>query len=405
MTKTTRWILFSAAAVLAACSSKNSQFGDDDSGSNGDASTQPSQDGSCTFCGDASINNGDGSIPCVPNPANYDIPGNGCDDDGDGKVDNAPACDSSLPQSGTAMQIAQAMGLCQQADATHWGVVSASLTQGVGNTTAPDSHQSSILQTFGNSIKPREGQAFGVLSSGYAQAMDSCPTSQRFQGLPGTSFKFGCMMTGQGTPPTGYPKTATGCPSQDGEAVNDVADLHLEIKVPKNANGIAFDFDFGSGEWPEYVCSPFNDAFIAYLKSTAFNSGTPDNISFDSKNNPVSVNNAFFSECGPANAKTGCATGATAGTAACANGTNDLMGTGFYDPNDANNPFNCNGNANETGGGMTGWLTTQAPVAPAETISIDLMVWDTGDNYYDSSVILDNWQWKPDPVAVQTTPN
>lgn len=379
---------------------ENSQFGDNDGG--GEASTTFSPDGGCTFCVDGSLPPSDGAAPCIPDPENYDIPGNGCDDDGDGKVDNATVCDSSLPQGGTAMQLAQAMGLCQQADSTHWGVVSATLTQGVGSTTAPDSHQSSILQTFGNALKPREGQSFGVLSSGYALAQDSCPQSQRFQQLAGTQFKYGCAMTTMGAAPSGFPKSATGCPSQEGEAVNDVADLHLEIKVPKNANGIAFDFDFGSGEWPEYVCSPFNDSFIAYLKSAAFNSGNADNVSFDSKNNPVSVNNAFFSECGPANAATGCAQQATAGTATCSNGTSDLMGTGFYDTNDPNNPYCA---ANETGGGMTGWLTTQAPVQPAETITIDLMVWDTGDQYYDSSVILDNWQWKPDPVTVQTTPN
>ncbi len=400
MTNTRSMIL--VTVLLAGCSSKGQEFGQGNDGGS-EASTGFSPDGSCTFCGDAAPSPGDGAAPCIPDPGNYDIPGNGCDDDGDGKVDNAPACDSSLPQGGTAMQIAQAMGLCQQADTTHWGVVSAALTQGVGNTTAPDAHQSSILGAFGNSIKPREGAAFGVLSSGYALAMDSCPANQRFPNTTGTQFKFGCKMTGQGAAPSGFPKSATGCPSQQGSAVNDVADLHLVIKVPKNANGIAFDFDFGSGEWPEYVCSPFNDAFIAYLKSAAFNSGNADNISFDAKNNPVSVNNGFFSECSPTGAKTGCAPQATAGTASCTNGTNDLMGTGFYDLDDSQNPYACN--SSETGGGMTGWLTTQAPVAPGETITIDLMVWDTGDQYYDSSVILDNWQWKPDPVTVQTTPN
>ena len=78
------------------------------------------------------------------------------------------------------------------------------------------------------------------------------------------------------------------------------------------------------------------------------------------------------------------------------------MGTGFYDLNETHTPMCATG---ETGGGLTGWLTTQAPVSPSETITIDLIIWDTGDQYYDSSVILDNWQWKPDPVAVSTNPN
>lgn len=393
-----KWLLLTTTLAMVACSAKNSQFGTDGGSDDGGPST--GSDG-CAFCGsDASIATGDGSTPCIPNPANYDIPGNGCDDDGDGKIDNAPACDNGLPQSGNAMQIAQAMGLCQQASGNAWGVVSAKLTQGYGNNSAPDAHQTSILGSFGSALSPREGKAFGVLSSGYAQAMDSCPTAQRYASQAGTSFKYGCKMTGAGTAPSGFPKSASGCPSQSGEAVNDVVDLQLVIKVPQNANGFAFDFDFGSGEWPEYVCSPFNDSFIAYLKSAAFNSGNPDNISFDSKNNPVSVNNGFFSQCSPSNAATGCAQQSTAGTATCSGGSNDLAGTGFQDLNDQSA---CA--SNETGGGMTGWLTTQAPAKPGETLTIDLIIWDTGDEYYDSSVILDNWQWKPDPTAVSTNPN
>ncbi|HSQ64604.1 MAG TPA: choice-of-anchor L domain-containing protein [Polyangiaceae bacterium] len=395
--------LVSLLVLVLACSSKSSEFGDGGGGGNdggNDGGPITTSDGGCVFCGVDGSSGGDGSVPCVPNPANYDIPGNGCDDDGDGKVDNVAVCDSSLPATGTAMQMAQAMGLCQQASSSAWGVVSATFTQGYGNSTAPDAHQTSILGTFGNALKPREGGSFGILSSGYAQASDSCPTNQRYQGMAGTSFKYGCAMTGQGAAPSGFPKSATGCPSQQNEAVNDVVDLQLKIKVPANANGFSFDFDFGSGEWPEFVCSPFNDAFIAYLKSAAFNNGTPDNISFDSKNNPVSVNNGFFSECGPANAATGCNAQATPGTAACTGGTTNLVGTGFYDLGDQSA---CA--TGETGGGMTGWLTTQAPAQPSETITIDLIIWDTGDQFYDSSVILDNWTWKPHPVAVSTQPN
>jgi hypothetical protein len=392
--------------VIFACGPNHSQFGDQDGGNDG---SNNGDGGPCLFCGDTSTPS-DGAPPCISDPGNYDIPGNNCDDDGDGIVDNPPACDTGLSGSGPASSFASAIELCSGtkpavADSTHWGVVSAGFTQGYGSTAAPDAHQTSILSTFGNTVAPRAGKTFAVLSSGYAQAMDGCPTSQRFSNLAGTQFKFGCAMTTQGMAPSGFPKSATGCPSQAGSAVNDVVDLQIVIQVPKNANGFSFDFDFGSGEWPEYVCSPFNDSFIAYLKTPAFNSGTPDNISFDSMNNPVSVNNAFFGECGPANAKTGCAPQATAGMAACSGGTADLMGTGFYDLNDSQNPYVCNMGSSQTGGGMTGWLTTQAPASPWQQMTIDLIIWDTGDQYYDSSVILDNWQWKPAPVTVGTMPN
>jgi hypothetical protein len=44
-------------------------------------------------------------------------------------------------------------------------------------------------------------------------------------------------------------------------------------------------------------------------------------------------------------------------------------------------------------GGGTAWLTTKAPVTPGEIFNLDFYIWDTGDLRFDSSVILDNFQW------------
>jgi len=237
-----------------------------------------------------------------------------------------------------------------------------------------------------------------VISSGYAREYDDAAGVD--QGMS-SAFVAGQPMDGTSYPtgaaPAGFPQAAQGCPQDN--LVNDMVDVKLVIKAPPDATGFQFDFAFFSSEWPNYVCSNFNDAFVAYLDS----SQTHGNISFDSKNNPVSVNNAFFSQCAPTSAPTGCAPQATAGTATCSGGATDLMGTGFYDLNDTSNPYSCG--SSETGGGMTGWLTTQAPATPWEQLTIDLLIWDTGDQYYDSSVILDNWQWKPSPVTVSTQPN
>ena len=70
-------------------------------------------------------------------------------------------------------------------------------------------------------------------------------------------------------------------------------DVKLVLKAPPDATGFQFDFDFYSSEWPNYVCSNFNDAFVAYLTSSA----TTGNISFDSNDNPVAVNIDFFDRC------------------------------------------------------------------------------------------------------------
>ena len=37
-----------------------------------------------------------------------------------------------------------------------------------------------------------------------------------------------------------------------------------------------------------------------------------------------------------------------------------------------------------------------------ETITLEFMVWDTGDHIYDSSVIIDNWTWSPSDTTVST---
>src|SRR5258705_445266 len=75
--------------------------------------------------------------------------------------------------------------------------------------------------------------------------------------------------------------------------VPDAAGITLKIKVPNNAKGFSFDFDFWSGEWPEWVCTTFNDSFVAWLTSAAFSGKAGDfNISYDTNNNPINVNNA-----------------------------------------------------------------------------------------------------------------
>ena len=181
-------------------------------------------------------------------------------------------------------------------------------------------------------------------------------------------------------------------------------DLKLTLKAPMDATGFQFDFDFYSSEWPNYVCSNYNDAFVAYLTATTVKG---DNISFDSNNNPVAVNNNFLNRCTP-NTEVGCLRSDTSSpfdpdkplsTAACAGGVDELNGTGYGDTD----PTACSSMQTATLGGATGWLTTQAPIAPGETFTLDLMIWDAGDGQLDSSVLLDNFQWIGGTVSTGTS--
>ncbi len=416
-------------ALLCSCSSSSSPTGFGDlpvpGGSGGSGATggsSGSSSGATTGSGsssgglpggglignvqDGGSGSGDGSAPtttidggfqCVKNTSQYDIPGNNCDDDDDGLVDNVLVCDGSLAATGTAAQFLQAMGVCRTStDASHWGVVSATYTNGHSQTTAGSGNfgeQHGILSTFGSVLVPREGYSLGALSSGSASATDS-DNGPDFKGekdgMQGAAPVTGTKGNG-GDVPSGFPQSSGAC--KVSSEVNDVIDLKVQIRVPTNAKGLSFDFNFMSGEWPDYVCSNFNDSFIAYLTSAAYKSGAPGNISFDTSGNPISVNNNFFQACTP-NVQTGCS-GNTQGTSTCTLGPDQLTGTGFA----ADSPAQAYcGTATSTSGGGTGWLTSQAPVQPGEIISLEFLIWDTGDESYDSSVLLDNLTWVPAPL-------
>ncbi len=306
-----------------------------------------------------------------------------------GPVDTTAPCDSALPIDGAAPAFAQAMGICTQASQAGWGLVSATYSNAFGGSAQPATGQTGLLTTFGI-LAPREGSALGAISSGFARAYDDLDGTD--QGMS-SAFVAGQPMDGTNYPtgaaPPGYPQAAQGCPQDN--RVNDMVDVKLVLKAPPDASGFQFDFAFFSSEWPNYVCSNFNDAFIAYLTSSA----TTDNISFDSNGNPVAVNISFLDRCTPG-APVGClrSNGPMPDpplyTAQCAVGTGELSGTGYGDTD----PTQCDsGNVTATLGASTGWLTTTAPIQPGEQFTLEFMIWDAGDGLLDSSVLLDNFRW------------
>lgn len=371
--------------TIAACSSSN----DAPPAAGVDAGNDAITNDAPVFVGDV--------VPagCVPSAANFDVPGNGCDDDNDGIVDNGGACDDGLPVTGDASLFARAIDLCQVADddaGLKWGVVSIEYKGSFSTGTEAEAGQHGIVPKFGNVVLPRAGKSLGVLSTGWAREYDNP------QGSDTNAFKGGVAMQPPAViddAPPGFPKDNGDCTVDPTAGVHDVIDVKIRIKVPANARGITFDFDFWSSEWPDYVCTKYNDAFIAYLTSSGFNGGAPDNISFDSQKSPVSVNNGFFDRCTP-NSATGCGAGATPKTAACPGGESELGGTGFLDKG----PW-CD-SVTTSGGGATGWLTSSAPVTPGETITIELILWDTGDQNYDSSVLIDHFAWLADTTQTGT---
>jgi hypothetical protein len=355
------------AVIVLGCSGSSSPSGFDDGSGNGNGNGGSSGGGAF---------GGGGKGSSGSNPAGADP--------------NTPPCDDGVTGA-TGEDFAKAIGLCTSAAKDGYGLVSATFTRGYGRSDAPKAEQHGVLAKFGDVIKPREGKMLAALSTGYAQEYDGTGSApfggDGLAGTNGIDWWNAQKNRGNGTAPPGFPKPASGCPIDT--HVNDVVDLKLTIQAPTGATGFKFDFDFYSGEWPAYVCSSFNDGFVAYLSAKGFNGGKPDNVSFDKNNNPVSVNNGFFDRCTP-NVTTGCESlGGAQATSMCPGGPAELGGTGFG----VSGKWCLGSNQTSTNGGATGWLTTQAPISGGETFTLEFMIWDTGDGVLDSSVLIDNFKW------------
>lgn len=169
---------------------------------------------------------------------------------------------------------------------------------------------------------------------------------------------YGLMTTGSAalatTPNTsGSSGVDLGGGSARGNSDYDVTVLRIDVDVPATANCLAgIDFRFLSDEYPEYVGSAYNDAFIAEVdRSTWTTSGSaifaPGNFAFDPDGNPISIN----------------AAGSTSMQTVFAQGTT-------YD-------------------GATPALTAATPITPGRH-ALYLSIFDQGDRVYDSAVLLDN---------------
>jgi hypothetical protein len=184
--------------------------------------------------------------------------------------------------------------------------------------------------------------------------------------------------------PAGFPIDTPSCQNvTSGGDANDPAAIELTLRVPTNAKSFSFSFNFYTYEYPNFICSPFNDFFVA-LQDPAPPNAVQGNISFDFEGNPVSVNNSFLEVCGAAG---------WAGPKyfSCQLGGDQLSGTGF-DETGSNGPH-----------AATGWLQTVSPVDPGGIVKIRFAIWDVGDHVLDSSVLLDHFRFSAEEASESTT--
>jgi len=357
---------------------------DDDCNGAIDDGVDQDGDGWTTCGGDCCDNTSQGCTePEKVNPGAYDwVDPTGVatpyDDDCDGIPDNPPdsTCSSAVNITGvTGSDLARAMDLCvfTTEASGEWGVISAQLLRADGSTPSPNNLQVGVLDSFGANVFPQANATLAALSSGTARDQDNDTDDAGYVYPDGGGFEDSSSevlapadyLSAHG----GQLQTASGCVSGS-TTVNDSVQLRLRVRVPTNAQGISFNLKFYSSEYPEWVCTSYNDFFLAMLYTGATGIPADHNISFDTVGNPISVNNAFFEVC-----------------EGCTNGTSELVSTG-YPVDDA---------------GGTVWLTTTAPVVPGEVMELHFHIWDTGDHVWDSIVLLDNFTWLVDPTEVNTT--
>lgn len=375
--------------------------------------------------------------PELVNPGALEYPGNGVDDDCNPTTldtDPYPTC-SPLAQAEqditsqaaiSSTKLVKAMDLCvftsenppAPKDKT-WGVISSNITLADGSmAVAPKNLQLGVLPSFGPNVLPQYGETMAAISSGVARRPGD-PGYVAPQKGPNAGQNGSYNAQTQCPAPPDYvaanggvlPNPCGDCNGANCTTAYDSVALRVRIRPPTNAKSFSYRLNFFSAEYPEYVCQDFNDFFVALLSGNS-NPAIPadKNIAFDSQNNPVSVNNAFFQVCFPA-------PGAPAGS--CSGGTLELIGNGYGGWNGAIND-----------GGATGWLQNDVPMllkpnpnnanppancdppaqgqpAPdcvpvVETFELQFTIWDAGDHNVDSLILLDRFRWNLDPATLLT---
>jgi hypothetical protein len=317
------------------------------------------------------------------------------DSDCDGKYDPPTACDSGLMLADVnASDGAKAIELCQFTTLAPanpkdkiWGVISSSYVRADGTPFTSPGLQVGIQNGWGPNVHPQGGTNMVAMSSGHA----------RTSSQTGACGSMSCAENTGVAPPPGFPSQgSSNCiPSP---MINDDVGLQLDIRAPTNATGYSFNFKFYSMEYPYWVCNEFNDQFIALVSPPPVGS-INGNISFDSMHNPVSVNLGFFDVCDPTQSSqyaAGCFQNCPSPpNPYCPSGTAQLQGTGFDAWDSAYG-----------GAGATSWLKSQAPVTGGSNITVRFTIWDAGDQEFDSTVLVDNFQWiaTKGTVVVSTNP-
>jgi hypothetical protein len=192
----------------------------------------------------------------------------------------------------------------------------------------PPGGRPAALSTSKLAAFPRDGKSYAILSTGDARDAGKKNRSDHLSRGNGGPFVRG---------------------------TRDTLIFRVDLRVPKSASCLSVRFRFLTEEFPEFVGTEFNDAFIAEVGDSTWDATSnenptivaPDDFALDPNRHLISVNGA----------------GAASVDRASAKGTT-------YD-------------------GATGVLRASTPISPGRR-TLYLSIFDQGDRQYDSSVFLDH---------------
>ncbi len=325
-------------------------------------------------------------------PAAYDFAGNGLDEDCSGSDATLAdfVCDTGLRDDDTdadkAIRAFDVCGTRHSAASGYQGLLGVSFGRlDASMNIAP--LQMWLPEHYGV-ILPRAGARLLAISTGVARDVDE------------RDYTSDCdVFTKEGVaPPKGFPRDAKACGkepiSEHALAFDDVV-IELRLRAPFNASAFAFDSLFLSYEYPDYVCSQYNDFFVVLMDPAPKQADADHNILFDVNDDAVGVNTALLSVCRAAEPRR------VARPIACTQGSRLLEKTG-YDADESSCATTKNGK--NVGGASTGWLHTEMPVQPGHDVTLRFILWDSGDPLLDSTVLLDNFRWLSTNPTGNTAP-
>ena len=179
----------------------------------------------------------------------------------------------------------------------------------------------------------------------------------------------------------------------------DVVEWRLTLTAPEEALGFRFKYVFFSEEYDDYISTEYNDKFYVFLEAASTSGGDTVLINFTSCRDPA-IYYDFICEAGDPGCEEGekyCYVAINSALSdccwydGCPDGYSMFVGTDIADTG-----FECAANPDDDmaqNGSSTGWLQTSWPVDGGETFSLTFHHHDTSDEFYDSEVILDSFEF------------